>query len=67
MKVDRLIDSVTAGLISWLPSDRLSELRNGCVGGLLSNTDGRLVDDDGNDVPPGQPGELWLRGPSLMK
>jgi len=25
----------------------------------------RIVDDDGNDVPAGQVGELWLRGPCI--
>lgn len=26
----------------------------------------RLVDENGQDVPDGQPGELWIRGPSLF-
>jgi fatty-acyl-CoA synthase len=26
----------------------------------------RLVDADGNDVPDGSPGELWMRGPTLF-
>jgi long-chain acyl-CoA synthetase len=30
-------------------------------------TDVRLVDDDGQDVPLGQPGELILRGPQVMR
>ena len=38
------------------------------------NTDGeplpgvemRLVDDDGNDVPAGEPGEIWSRGPDCF-
>jgi len=27
----------------------------------------RIVDEDGNDVPLGQPGEIWMRGPMVMK
>ena len=30
-------------------------------------TEVRLVDDDGRDVPAGQPGELILRGPQVMQ
>ncbi|KAJ6609065.1 AMP binding protein [Mycena sp. CBHHK59/15] len=41
----------------------------GSVGTLLSNLEARLVlDDDGNvDAPEGQPGELWIRGKTIMK
>ena len=28
---------------------------------ILTHT--RLIDEDGNDVPPGEPGEALLRGP----
>jgi long-subunit acyl-CoA synthetase (AMP-forming) len=27
----------------------------------------RLVDDDENDVPLGEPGEIWLQSPHVMK
>jgi acyl-CoA synthetase (AMP-forming)/AMP-acid ligase II len=27
----------------------------------------RIVGLDGNDVPPGEPGEIWARGPNIMK
>jgi len=33
----------------------------------IPGTDVRLVDDAGNDVAPGQPGELWIKGPQVMK
>jgi len=39
----------------------------GSVGQLFSNLEARLVDDDGKDVPVGQRGEIWLRGPVIMK
>ena len=43
----------------------------GSIGTLLPNLDARLVvdgDGDGNiDAEEGQPGELWLRGPTIMK
>ena len=37
----------------------------GSVGRPLPCAEARVVDDDGNDVPAGQPGELWLRGPMV--
>jgi acyl-CoA synthetase (AMP-forming)/AMP-acid ligase II len=40
----------------------------GTVGWLAAGTEARLVDPDtGRDVPPGQPGELWVRGPQVME
>ncbi|KAL8950801.1 MAG: hypothetical protein Q9222_003178 [Ikaeria aurantiellina] len=38
----------------------------GSVGSLFSNLRGQLVDDNGREVPAGQPGELWLQGPNVM-
>ncbi len=32
----------------------------------MPSTDVRLVDDEGNDVAMGEPGELWVRGPQVM-
>ncbi|KAK7691688.1 hypothetical protein QCA50_005088 [Cerrena zonata] len=39
----------------------------GSVGRLLPNLEGRVVLENGEDAPQGQPGELWVRGPSIMK
>lgn len=39
----------------------------GCVGALLPNMIGRIVDDNGQDVPLGEVGELWLHGPNMAK
>ena len=32
----------------------------------LAGVEMRLVDDDGNDVPQGEPGEIWSRGPDCF-
>ena len=39
----------------------------GTIGLPFPSTDVRLVGDDGNDVEPGQSGELAVRGPQVMK
>ena len=41
--------------------------RLGTVGLLMPGTHCRLVDSEGNDVPPGAPGELLVKGPQVMK
>ena len=33
----------------------------------IGGTEFRLVDDDGNDVPDGEPGEIAMRGPFVMR
>lgn len=40
----------------------------GCVGRLLPSTRARLVDPDtGQDAAAGEPGEVWIHGPQMMK
>lgn len=39
----------------------------GSVGRALSGLEIRLVDEGGDDVDEGDPGELWVRGPSLFR
>lgn len=39
----------------------------GSIGRMLPNLEARLIGEDGQDVPEGEPGELWLRGPTIMK
>ncbi|HEX6219784.1 MAG TPA: AMP-binding protein, partial [Acidimicrobiia bacterium] len=44
------------------------EARSGSIGVLIPNTEARLVDPQtGEDVDVGSSGELWLRGPQVMK
>jgi acyl-CoA synthetase (AMP-forming)/AMP-acid ligase II len=45
-----------------------SALKAGSIGSLLPNTECRVVDPmTGADVPEGQDGELWIRGPQVMR
>ncbi len=40
--------------------------RDTCAGPLLPGLEARVVDPDGDDVPAGGSGELWIRGPNAM-
>ncbi len=40
---------------------------NGCIGLPISSTEATIRDDDGKDLPMGEPGELCIRGPQVMK
>jgi len=41
-------------------------VRDGSIGLPLPGVDVRLVDLDGADVPAGDPGEIWVRGPNVF-
>ncbi|WP_147247274.1 long-chain-fatty-acid--CoA ligase FadD [Brenneria salicis] len=51
-------------LVSGNPYDMTSY--NGSIGLPVPSTDVRIIDDNGNDVGPGESGELWVRGPQVM-
>ena len=63
---------VTAGATFLMPGDHLRAL-GGSPGLLLScgrplpGTEIRVVDAEGRDLPAGQTGEIWVRGPQLMR
>ncbi|RRN04639.1 long-chain-fatty-acid--CoA ligase FadD [Bibersteinia trehalosi] len=40
---------------------------SGSIGVPVPNTDIRVVDDAGNDVLAGERGELWVKGPQVMR
>ena len=43
------------------------ESYNGSIGVPAPSTDVRLIGDDGEEVAIGQPGEMWVKGPQVMK
>jgi long-chain acyl-CoA synthetase len=43
------------------------ESYKGSIGMPVSSTDIKLCDDDGNEVGPGEVGELYVKGPQVMK
>jgi len=40
---------------------------NGAIGLPICSTEARVIDADGNEVAVGEPGELCIRGPQVMK
>lgn len=52
------------GSVSGCRVDDPPELRRRTVGRPLAGNKIRLTDEDGNEVPYGEPGQLWFRGPN---
>lgn len=46
---------------------RMAEQRVGSVGKPLPGIELRLVDPAGDEVQPGDPGEIWVRGPNVFQ
>ncbi len=42
-------------------------VKDGTIGMPVPSTEVRCVDEDGNPMPPGEPGELIARGPQIMQ
>jgi acyl-CoA synthetase (AMP-forming)/AMP-acid ligase II len=63
--IHELYGSTEAGIITNLrPADQ--DRKPGSVGHAWFMTELRVVDDEGNPVGPGEPGELFSRSPFLM-
>jgi long-chain acyl-CoA synthetase len=57
--------SETSAGVTCNPTD--SEAYTGSIGLPLPNVEVRILDDHGNDVPPGEAGEIAIRGPQVMQ
>ncbi|WP_018624823.1 long-chain-fatty-acid--CoA ligase FadD [Kangiella aquimarina] len=55
----------TSPVVSMNPLDL--ESYNGTIGLPIPSTDIEIRDEEGNQVEIGQPGELWVKGPQVMK
>ncbi|WP_050929768.1 long-chain-fatty-acid--CoA ligase [Aestuariivita boseongensis] len=56
--------SETSSGITCNPTD--TDTYSGTIGLPMPNVDIKILDDDGNEVPRGQPGEIAIRGPQVM-
>ncbi|WP_163559030.1 AMP-binding protein [Halomonas sp. NO4] len=54
----------TSPIVSFNPTDAI---QLGTIGKPVAGTQVKVVDADGNDLPFGEPGELCVKGPQVMK
>jgi acyl-CoA synthetase len=66
IEVARSFGSTEHPSITGSTPDTAHEKRVTTDGRPLPGVEIRLVDDDGKDVAPGMPGEIWSRGPELF-
>lgn len=55
----------TGPSVTALPPAMQDRARAGSCGTAVLHVEIRLVDENGNDVPVGQAGEIWLKGPAI--
>lgn len=56
----------TCGIITSVSGDFFVD-KPDSAGPYMPNFEARCIDDNGNTVPPGEVGELWVRGSSVIK
>jgi long-chain acyl-CoA synthetase len=56
----------TSGIITAVAGDFFADKPASC-GPAMPTFEVKVVDDDGNALPTGQPGELWVKGASVIK
>ena len=54
------------GIITSVYGDLFSD-RSASAGPVMPSFEARIVGDDGADLPPGETGELWVRGAQVIK
>ena len=53
------------GVNCFAMTEAASVAKRGSIGTPMMHTEVRLVGADGDDVPPGEVGEIWFRGPHV--
>jgi len=60
-----ILDGIgSAELFHIYISNRFGEVRPGTLGRVVPGYEAKIVDDDGNPLPPGEIGTLWVKGDS---
>jgi acyl-CoA synthetase (AMP-forming)/AMP-acid ligase II len=54
--------------VAHVSSGDPAKIKHGSIGSPVANTECRVVDPEtGADLPPGSNGEIWIRGPQVMR
>lgn len=56
----------TTGVVSMCRRDDSAETIANTSGRAIPGVEVRVVDEEGHDLPPGSPGEVWVRGYNVM-
>ncbi|MHA1650655.1 MAG: class I adenylate-forming enzyme family protein, partial [Candidatus Helarchaeota archaeon] len=67
MVLDAFGQTEMAPVTSIKLSAEEDKVKDRSVGKTLAGIEVRIVDEEGNDVPDGEIGEIWYRGPTIMK
>ncbi|HKA86438.1 MAG TPA: benzoate-CoA ligase family protein [Haliangiales bacterium] len=60
-----ILDGIgSAELFHIYISNRFGEVRPGTLGKIVPGYEAKILDDDGNELPPGEIGTLWVKGDS---
>ena len=65
VELRQLMGQTETSIFLWATARDLRE-RPGTVGRPVRHADVRVGDAEARPVPPGEPGELWVRGPTVM-
>jgi long-chain acyl-CoA synthetase len=65
--ITRLIPLASRAAARREAGEGASTRKKGSIGVPVMDTDVKIVDPDGKDVPFGETGEMWIRGPQVMK
>jgi len=64
----QILDGMGSTEIGYIAlSNTVDNVTPGSSGVPVPGYEARVVGDDGRDVPPGEPGTLWVRGPSTAQ
>ncbi|KAF3941264.1 S-dihydroxybenzoyltransferase [Dactylella cylindrospora] len=61
------LSEVTCAIIVQREDPKITNPKRGTVGFLAPNCEAKLVDESGNELGRNKSGELWVRGPNVMK